>query len=189
MGLFGWNITSDDELQKQNKLLDKKRREINSLNAQIRELEEKIDKKEEDLDYLEYRLRNTQSQIDFAVCELNNLESVKDSDFSLLLKDNPTKEEMAEAVKMYTILRFRYDLIKTWMNKYEKDFELAKTNLDLFIKERRDEIRSELMHELYQRASHCESSMLRHLSSFVENADIEEIRNQLKIHKHITSVS
>jgi exonuclease VII large subunit len=70
------------------------------------------------------------------------------------------------------------------MKRYEKDLEMAKSNLDLFIKERRDEIRNELIHEMYQRASQCESSMLRHLSSFVENADIEEIREQLKIHKH-----
>lgn len=160
------------------------KKEKAELKSQIHVFEEKIEKEEEDLDYLEYRLRDTQNQINFSICELNNFESIKDSDFSLLLKENPTKEEMAEAVKLYNILRFRYDLIKTWMNKYEKDLELAKTDLNLFLKERRDEIRSEIIHELYQRASNCESSMLRCLSSFVEDVDIEEIRKQLKIHKH-----
>ena len=92
---------------------------------------------------------------------------------------------MAEAVKMYNILRLRYSLIKGWMDKYEKDIELAKSNLDAYINDNRKEMHDEIMHELFQRASQCESTMLRGLSSFVENADIEEIRNQLKIHKHI----
>ena len=148
------------------------------------ELDEKIEKKEEDLDYLDYRLRDTENRLNLAVCELNNLEAVKDLDTSIIWKENPSKEEMEQAVKAYNILRFRYDLVSLWMKKYEKDLEVAKSNLDLFIKERRDEIRNELIHEMYQRASQCESSMLRHLSSFVENADIEEIREQLKIHKH-----
>ena len=148
------------------------------------ELDEKIEKKEEDLDYLDYRLRDTENRLNLAVCELNNLEVVKDLDTSIIWKENPSKEEMEQAVKAYNILRFRYDLVSSWMKRYEKDLEMAKSNLDLFIKERRDEIRNELIHEMYQRASQCESSMLRHLSSFVENADIEEIREQLKIHKH-----
>lgn len=148
------------------------------------ELDEKIEKKEEDLDYLDYRLRDTKNRLNLAVCELNNLEAVKDLDTSIIWKENPSKEEMEQAVKAYNILRFRYDLVSSWMKRYEKDLEMAKSNLDLFIKERRDEIRNELIHEMYQRASQCESSMLRHLSSFVENADIEEIREQLKIHKH-----
>ena len=148
------------------------------------ELDEKIEKKEEDLDYLDYRLRDTENRLNLAVCELNNLETVKDLDTSIIWKENPSKEEMEQAVKAYNILRFRYDLVSSWMKRYEKDLEMAKSNLDLFIKERRDEIRNELIHEMYQRASQCESSMLRHLSSFVENADIEEIREQLKIHKH-----
>lgn len=148
------------------------------------ELDEKIEKKEENLDYLDYRLRDTENRLNLAVCELNNLEAVKDSDKSIMWKENPSKEEMEQAVKMYNVLRFRYDLVSSWMKRYEKDLEVAKSNLDLFIKERRDEIRNELIHEMYQRASQCESSMLRHLSSFVENADIEEIREQLKIHKH-----
>ena len=58
----------------------------------------------------------------------------------------------------------------------KKILEQAKSDLDSYIKENRNEIRNELIHELYQRASQCESSMLRHLSSFVGNADIEEIR-------------
>lgn len=148
------------------------------------ELDEKIEKKEEDLDYLDYRLRDTENRLNLAVCELNNLEAVKDLDTSIIWKENPSKEEMEQAVKAYNILRFRYDLVSSWMKRYEKDLEMAKSNLDLFIKERRDEIRNELIHEMYQRATQCESSMLRHLSSFVENADIEEIREQLKIHKH-----
>ena len=148
------------------------------------ELDEKIEKKEEDLDYLDYRLRDTENRLNLAVCELNNLEAVKDLDTSIIWKENPSKEEMEQAVKAYNILRFRYDLVSSWMKRYEKDLEMAKSNLDLFIKERRDEIRNELIHEMYQRASQCESSMLRHLSSFVEKADIEEIREQLKIHKH-----
>ena len=148
------------------------------------ELDEKIEKKEEDLDYLDYRLRDTENRLNLAVCELNNLEAVKDLDTSIIWKENPSKEEMEQTVKAYNILRFRYDLVSSWMKRYEKDLEMAKSNLDLFIKERRDEIRNELIHEMYQRASQCESSMLRHLSSFVENADIEEIREQLKIHKH-----
>lgn len=148
------------------------------------ELDEKIEKKEEDLDYLDYRLRDTENRLNLAVCELNNLEAVKDLDTSIIWKENPSKEEMEQAVKAYNILRFRYDLVSSWMKRYEKDLEMAKSNLDLFIKERRDEIRNELIHEMYQRASQCESSMLRQLSSFVENADIEEIRNQMKIHKH-----
>lgn len=148
------------------------------------ELDEKIEKKEEDLDYLDYRLRDTENRLNLAVCELNNLEAVKDLDTSIIWKENPSKEEKEQAVKAYNILRFRYDLVSSWMKRYEKDLEMAKSNLDLFIKERRDEIRNELIHEMYQRASQCESSMLRHLSSFVENADIEEIREQLKIHKH-----
>ena len=148
------------------------------------ELDEKIEKKEEDLDYLDYRLRDTENRLNLAVCELNNLETVKDLDTSIIWKENPSKEEMEQAVKAYNILRFRYDLVSSWMKRYEKDLEMAKSNLDLFIKERRDEIRNELIHEMYQRATQCESSMLRHLSSFVENADIEEIREQLKIHKH-----
>ena len=148
------------------------------------ELDEKIEKKEEDLDYLDYRLRDTENRLNLAVCELDNLEAVKDLDTSIIWKENPSKEEMEQAVKAYNILRFRYDLVSSWMKRYEKDLEMAKSNLDLFIKERRDEIRNELIHEMYQRASQCESSMLRHLSSFVENADIEEIREQLKIHKH-----
>ena len=148
------------------------------------ELDEKIEKKEEDLDYLDYRLRDTENRLNLAVCELNNLEAVKDLDTSIIWKENPSKEEMEQAVRAYNILRFRYDLVSSWMKRYEKDLEMAKSNLDLFIKERRDEIRNELIHEMYQRASQCESSMLRHLSSFVENADIEEIREQLKIHKH-----
>ena len=148
------------------------------------ELDEKIEKKEEDLDYLDYRLRDTENRLNLAVCELNNLEAVKDLDTSIIWKENPSKEEMEQAVKAYNILRFRYELVSSWMKRYEKDLEMAKSNLDLFIKERRDEIRNELIHEMYQRASQCESSMLRHLSSFVENADIEEIREQLKIHKH-----
>lgn len=148
------------------------------------ELDEKIEKKEEDLDYLDYRLRDTENRLNLAVCELNNLEAVKDLDTSIIWKENPSKEEMEQAVKAYNILRFRYDLVSSWMKRYEKDLEMAKSNLDLFIKERRDEIRNELIHDMYQRASQCESSMLRHLSSFVENADIEEIREQLKIHKH-----
>lgn len=148
------------------------------------ELDEKIEKKEDDLDYLDYRLRDTENRLNLAVCELNNLEAVKDLDTSIIWKENPSKEEMEQAVKAYNILRFRYDLVSSWMKRYEKDLEMAKSNLDLFIKERRDEIRNELIHEMYQRASQCESSMLRHLSSFVENADIEEIREQLKIHKH-----
>lgn len=148
------------------------------------ELDEKIEKKEEDLDYLDYRLRDTENRLNLAVCELNNLEAVKDLDTSIIWKENPSKEEKEQAVKAYNILRFRYDLVSSWMKRYEKDLEMAKSNLDLFIKERRDEIRNELIHEMYQRASQCESSMLRHLSSYVENADIEEIREQLKIHKH-----
>lgn len=148
------------------------------------EFDEKIEKKEEDLDYLDYRLRDTENRLNLAVCELNNLEAVKDLDTSIIWKENPSKEEMEQAVKAYNILRFRYDLVSSWMKRYEKDLEMAKSNLDLFIKERRDEIRNELIHEMYQRASQCESSMLRQLSSFVENADIEEIRNQMKIHKH-----
>lgn len=148
------------------------------------ELDEKIEKKEEDLDYLDYRLRDTENRLNLTVCELNNLEAVKDLDTSIIWKENPSKEEMEQTVKAYNILRFRYDLVSSWMKRYEKDLEMAKSNLDLFIKERRDEIRNELIHEMYQRASQCESSMLRQLSSFVENADIEEIRNQMKIHKH-----
>ena len=149
------------------------------------ELDEKIEKKEEDLDYLDYRLRDTENRLNLAVCELNNIEAVKDPDTSIMWKENPSKEEMEQAVKMYNVLRFRYDLVSSWMKRYEKDLEVAKSNLDLFIIERRDEIRNELIHEMYQRASQCESSMLRHLSSFVENADIEDIRENLSFHKNI----
>ena len=149
------------------------------------ELDEKIEKKEEDLDYLDYRLRDTENRLNLAVCELNNLEAVKDLDTSIIWKENPSKEEMEQAVKAYNILRFRYDLVSSWMKRYEIDLEKAKSNLDLFIKERRDEIRNELIHEMYQRASQCESSTLRHLSSFVENADIEKIRENLSFHRNI----
>ena len=137
------------------------------------------------LDYLEYRLRDTENRLNLAVCELNNLEAVKDPDTSIMWKENPSKEEMEQAVKMYNVLRFRYDLVSSWMKRYEKDLEVAKSNLDLFIKERRDEIRNELIHEMYQRASQCESFMLRQLSSHVENADVKAIREELKFHNNI----
>lgn len=179
-----------DELKKQvatqkNELYDLRHNKEKQKQQIYNEFDEKFEKKKEDLDYLECRLRETQDRIDFAICEMNNLEMVKGTDMSLLLKENPTKEEMAEALKKYNILRLRYNLIKTWMDKYEKDIELAKSDLDTYLKDHRNEIRNELIHELYQRASLCESSMLRQLSSFVENSDIEEIRKQLKFHKHI----
>ena len=185
MSLFDFFSGKDDELQMQQEIIEEKRREVNSLNAKINSLNEKIAKKKEDLEYLDYRSTNLQNSINFAVCELMNIEALKDIDINILLNENPTKEEMVQASKMYNIMRFRYDLIKSWMEKYEKDLEYAKANLDSFIKERRNEIQSEIIHELYQRASQCETSMLRHLSSFVENANIEEIREQMKIHKHI----
>lgn len=188
MGLFDFFSGKEEELQRQQEIIEEKRREINSLNAKINSLNEKIEKKEEDLEYLDYRSSDLQSRINFAACELMNIEALKGVDMNILLNENPTKEEMAQASKMYHIMRFRNDLIKTWMDKYEKDLEYAKSNLDSFIKEHRDDIRNEIIHELYQRASQCETSMLRHLSSFVEKADIEEIRSQMKIHKHIVKL-
>lgn len=150
-----------------------------------REFDEKIERKEEDLEYLENRLRETQDRINFAVCELKNIKTIKDSDFSISWNDNPTKEEKEVIVEKYNVLQLRYNLIKTWMDKYEKDIEQAKSDLDSYIKEHRNEIRNELIHELYQRTSQCESSMLRHLTSHVENADVEAIREELKYHNHI----
>jgi tetratricopeptide (TPR) repeat protein len=188
MSLFDFFSGKNEELQKQQEILEDKTREVNSLTAKINSLNERIEKKEEELEHLDYRSKNLQNRINFAACELMNIEAAKDDDVNVLLNENPTKEEMAHALKMYNIMLFRYDLIKSWMGKYEKDLELAKSNLDSFIKERRDEIRSEIIHELYQRASQCETSMLRHLSSFVENADIEDIREQMKIHKHIVKL-
>ena len=188
MSLFDFFSGKDEELQKQQEILEDKTREVNSLTAKINSLNERIEKKEEELEHLDYRSKNLQNRINFAACELMNIEAAKDDDINIMLNENPTKEEMAHALKMYNIMLFRYDLIKSWMDKYEKDLELAKSNLDSFIKERRDEIRSEIIHELYQRASQCETSMLRHLSSFVENADIEDIREQMKIHKHIVKL-
>lgn len=150
-----------------------------------REYDEKIESKEEDLEFLENRLRETQDRINFAVCELKNIKTIKDSDFSISWNDNPTKEEKEVIVEKYNVLQLRYNLIKTWMDKYEKDIEQAKSDLDSYIKEHRNEIRNELIHELYQRTSQCESSMLRHLTSHVENADVEAIREELKYHNHI----
>ena len=150
-----------------------------------REFDEKIESKEEDLEFLENRLRETQDRINFAVCELKNIKTVKDSDFSMSWNDNPTKEEKEVIVEKYNVLQLRYNLIKTWMDKYEKDIEQAKSDLDSYTKEHRNEIRNELIHELYQRTSQCESSMLRHLTSHVENADVEAIREELKFHNHI----
>lgn len=152
----------------------------------LMELDDKVQEKEENIENLNKELKEIQTQIDFAICELKNIKMAKGTDVSsiTMLNENPTKEEIEEIAKKYEILRCRYYLVKPWMDKYEKDLELAKSNLDLFIQERRNEIRQELIHELYQKSSQCESSMLRHLSSSAEVADIEEIRNQLKIHKH-----
>ena len=150
-----------------------------------REYDEKIESKEEDLEFLDNRLKETQDRINFAVCELNNIKTVKGSDFSMSWNDNPTKEEKEIIVNNYNVLQLRYNLIKTWMDKYEKDLEQAKSDLDSYIKDHRNEIRNELIHELYQRTSQCESSMLRHLLSHVENADVEAIRDELKFHNHI----
>ena len=150
-----------------------------------REFDEKIESKEEDLEYLENRLREIQDRIDFALCELKNLKMVKGSDFSMSWNDNPTKEEKEVIVNNYNVLQLRYSLIKAWMEKYENDMEQAKSDLNTYIKENRNEIRNELIHELYQKASQCESSMLRNLSSNVRNADVEKIRNELKFHNHI----
>ena len=150
-----------------------------------RDFDEKIESKEEDLEYLENRLRETQDRINFALCELKNIKTVKGSDFSMSWNDNPTKEEKEIIVNNYNVLQLRYNLIKAWMEKYEKDIEQAKSDLNTYIKENRDEIRNELIHELYQKASQCESSMLRNLSSNVGNADVEKIRNELKFHNHI----
>ena len=191
MGIFDFSSKKDEQILEQQKIIDNQRREINSLKGKVHslhDLDAQIEEKEEQLEFLKTDLSNIQSQINFAVCELKNLETVNASDFSILLKENPSKEEMSEAVKMYNVLRLRYSLVKEWMDKYEKDLDLAKTNLYSYTKECRDEIRNEITHELYQRASHCESSMLRHLSSFVENANIEDIRNQVKLHKHIIRV-
>lgn len=185
MGIFDFFSRNKEELQRQEELLEEKRREVNTLNSTIASLNLRIDEKEEDLEYLEAQSKDLQNRINFESCELLKIESLKVDDINVILNDNPTKEEIDQVVKMYNIMRFRYDLIKSWMIKYEEDLELAKTNFDSFIKERRNEIRSELIHELYQRASQCETSMLRQLSSFVENANIEEIREQMKIHKHL----
>ena len=150
-----------------------------------RDFDEKIESKEEDLEYLENRLRETQDRINFALCELKNIKAVKGSDFSMSWNDNPTKEEKEIIVNKYNVLQLRYNLIKAWMEKYENDIVQAKSDLNTYIKEHRNEIRNELIHELYQKASQCESSMLRHLSSNVENADVEKIRNELRFHNHI----
>lgn len=150
-----------------------------------KEYDEKIESKEEDLEFLENRLKETQDRINFAVCELKNIKTVKGSDFSMSWNDNPTKEEKEVIVNNYNVLQLRYNLIKTWMDKYENDIEQAKSDLDSYIKDHRNEIRNELIHELYQRTSQCESSMLRHLLSHMENADVGEIQNQLKFHNHI----
>ena len=67
------------------------------------ELDEKIEKKEEDLDYLDYRLRDTENRLNLAVCELNNLETVKDLDTSIIWKENPSKEEMEQADQKHRV--------------------------------------------------------------------------------------
>ena len=181
----------DEELKKQivvqkNELYDLQNDKEKAKQTILMELDEKVQEKEENIEDLNKELKEIQTKINFAICELKNIKMAKDTDLSLIItpNENPTKEEMEETAKKYDILRCRYYLAKPWMDKFEKDLELAKSNLDLFIQERRDEIRQELIHELYQKSSQCESSMLRHLSSSIEDADIEEIRNLLKIHKH-----
>ena len=44
----------------------------------------------------------------------------------MLWNDNPTKEEKEIIVNNYNVLQLRYNLIKAWMEKYEKDIRTGK---------------------------------------------------------------
>lgn len=185
MGFFGFKSNTEREVESLSERRDNLLAEIDSLQNQVNKLNNRIEEKEDSLELLESKLRDTENYVKFSICEKNHIDDIADADFSVIWKDDPTQEEMREAVKLFNITRFRYCLVKEWMDKYEADLDAAKTNLDTYIRDRREEIRNEIVHELYQRASQCESSMLRHLSSFVENADINKIRDELKLHKHI----
>lgn len=181
MGIFDFFSKNTDKLREKENLIE----EINSLNSEIMSLNSKIEERQGEYDILVRDLSNIEDRINFAVFELANIESEKKQGSSISIKENPTKEEMDAAVKENNIRILRYSLAKSWMDKYEQELEQAKSDLDSYIKEKRDEIRLELIDELYQRANHCETSMLRYLASLAENANIEAIRNQLKLHKHI----
>ena len=185
MSFFGFKSDTERDVESLGERRENLLAEIKSLERQIVSLNNRIEEKEDSLELLESKLRDTENHVNFSICEKAHIDDIVDADFSVIWKDDPTQEEMREAVKLFNITRFRYCIVKEWMDKYEKDLDAAKTNLDTYIRDRREEIRNEIVHELYQRASQCESSMLRHLSSFVENADINQIRNQLKLHKHI----
>jgi len=185
MSFFGFKSNKEKEAEIKSERKDNLIAEVNSLQQQIGKLNNQIEEKENSLKLLEGKLRDIENRINFSICEKAHIENVVDADISIVWKDSPTIEEMREAIKLFNITRSRYSIVKEWMDKYENDLDSIKKNIDTYMREHHEELRNEIIHELYQRASNCESSMLRQLSSFVENADIEQIRNQLKIHKHI----
>ena len=178
MGIFDFFSNKNEKLREKENLC----KEISSLQSEIMSLNSQIEEKQDEYDILERDLSFIKDRINYAIGELDYIESEKNQGFSISTIENPTKEEMDEE---YYHRILRYSLAKSWTDKYENDLKKAKYDLELFIKENRSELQNEFFDELYKRSSRCESSMLRNLASLVENADIEDIRNQLKLHKHI----
>lgn len=186
MGLFHWTSKREKEIQKQKEQIERQRDEICSLKKEFLSLEQEIEAKEEKITDLQSESDSLQRSIEFKVLELTNMNSLCSSvDFSYEENQNITEEKMDNLYSEYNMLSYRIILMKRWLDKYQNDLDEAKSDLDSYLKKHRDEIRIDLMHELYQRTTQCETTMLRHLSNDINTASLEEMRKQLRTQKHL----
>ena len=169
--------------------LTQKRRELDSIKIKMEEYQYYCDKYETKAKEVEKTiLLNTEeikclpsSRMIYDLCsdkDKRHLIALDDGDMLILKLYNSLSK------KNYELNSQNEETIKL-LELNQKKLEELKTDIDGYLKTYYSEMRSKVVHDLYQRATSCEYEALRSLRENVENESLSILKWQLKTEKHI----
>lgn len=182
--------------------LENKLAEKNSLEVKVKKLEKELsaygrrENLEEEISELEIRyesLVDHEMSIKADINEANNekqriLDTINDLakciDVISEPQNNSTINCTLSLIDFNEQLQKRKDSLDRTCNELQDEIETLRTEKDKYWIKRKDEVRSHVMHEIYQNVFQTRSDAIRALSNDIDSLDLEKLKEDLDVKNH-----
>lgn len=182
--------------------LENKLAEKNSLEVKVKKLEKELsaygrrENLEEEISELEIRyesLVDHEMSIKADINEANNekqriLDTINDLakciDVISEPQNNSTINSTLSLIDFNEQLQKRKDSLDRTCNELQDEIETLRTEKDKYWIKRKDEVRSHVMHEIYQNVFQTRSDAIRALSNDIDSLDLEKLKEDLDVKNH-----
>lgn len=182
--------------------LEYKLKEKDSLEGKVAKLEKELssyerrENLEEEISELEIRyesLMDYEMTIKTDIIEANNekqriLDIINDLGKCIEGISGPKKNSTIDCtlllVDLNEQLQKKKDSLDCTCNELQEEIESLRTEKDKYWNQRKDEVRSHVMHEIYQAVFQTKSDAIRALSNDIDSLDLEKLKEDLDVKNH-----